>query len=93
MQLSNSLRAALGRAGFELVPGNGPIIALLAGDEKRATHWSDSLFSSGLFVPAIRFPTVKKGQARLRISLSAAHTREDCQTLIDALKKLQAQAS
>jgi len=86
MQLCHSLRAALKRLNFETVDGYGPIIAILAHDEKRATRCAESLLSRGLYVPAIRFPTVKKGEARLRISLSAAHTREDCQQLIDGLK-------
>jgi 8-amino-7-oxononanoate synthase len=89
MQISNSLRAALGRLKLNVVPGNGPIIPILTGAERRATAWSVELLKRGIFVPAIRYPTVKKGQARLRVSLSAAHTREDCQRLIDALKSLR----
>lgn len=88
VQIGNSLRAALARLGFEVVPGHGPIVAVLSGDEKRATKWSEALLAKGIYVPAIRYPTVKKGQARLRISLSAAHTREDCQALLNALRKV-----
>lgn len=88
VQLANSLRSALQNNGFDVVPGNGPIIAVLTGEEKRATQWSETLLAKGIYVPAIRYPTVKKGQARLRISLSSAHRREDCQTLLNELKKL-----
>ncbi|HYG77157.1 MAG TPA: 8-amino-7-oxononanoate synthase [Planctomycetota bacterium] len=88
MQLSNSLRAALKRLEFPIVDSAGPIIPVLTGDEKRATACADALLARGIYVPAIRYPTVKKGEARLRISLSAGHTREDCQRLIDGLKSV-----
>jgi len=88
IQLANSLRSALLNNKFDVVPGSGPVIAVLTGDEKRATQWSNALLAKGIYVPAIRYPTVKKGQARLRISLSSAHRREDCQALLNALKEL-----
>jgi len=83
------LRAELNAAQMQIVPSNGPIVPLLIGDEERATVCSEKLFELGIHVPAIRFPTVKKGAARLRISLSAAHTIDDCRTLVTALASLR----
>ena len=44
------------------------------------------LLEQGYFVPALRYPTVKKGHARFRIGVSAAHTREDCEGLMKVLR-------
>lgn len=54
-----------------------PIIPLIIGDEGRAMETSAALKSKGILIPAIRFPTVPRGQARLRLTVSAAHTPED----------------
>jgi len=50
------------------------IVPLLIGDERDATQEAERIFAAGIWVPAVRFPTVPKGRARLRISVSAAHT-------------------
>jgi 8-amino-7-oxononanoate synthase len=55
----------------------------------RAVSVAEALLARGLWVPAIRPPTVPAGTARLRVSLSAAHTTEQVDQLIDALKELQ----
>lgn len=61
---------------------------LLVGDNQAALHLSSRLWEKGIWVPAIRPPTVPKGTARLRISLSAAHNQSDIAQLIDTLKQL-----
>jgi 8-amino-7-oxononanoate synthase len=90
LQLSRQVRAGLAKAGFEVGGSDGPIIPVLAGAEQRATDWSAKLLAQGLLVPAVRYPTVKKGQARLRISLSAGHTSADCESLLAAISSLDA---
>jgi 8-amino-7-oxononanoate synthase len=91
MKRSELLREKLAAMGFTLVASAGPIIAVIAGDEKRALAWSEILFGKGIYAPAIRFPTVKKGQARLRISLSAEHSESDCVALLAAMSSLKSQ--
>ncbi len=66
----------------------GPIIPVLLGGEERSVEWGRRLWAQGLYVPPVRYPTVKKGQARLRISLSAEHTPEECARLCAALAGL-----
>jgi 8-amino-7-oxononanoate synthase len=61
------------------------ILPLLLGDESLALAMAAELCQRGLFVPAIRYPTVARGQARLRITLSAAHSADDVATLAAAL--------
>ena len=71
-------------------PGHGsPIIPIVLGDEATALDAARQLLDRGLLVPAIRPPTVPVGSSRLRIALSAAHTDEQIDMLIDALRSLE----
>jgi 7-keto-8-aminopelargonate synthetase-like enzyme len=62
------------------------IIPIVVGDEAKAVQMAAALREQGIFVPAVRFPTVALGQARLRLTVSAAHTREDLDQLLAALR-------
>ncbi len=62
-----------------------PIQPILVGDSKLATRWSEALARQGILVGAIRPPTVPEGGARLRITLSAAHTPEQVDALLEVL--------
>jgi glycine C-acetyltransferase len=64
-----------------------PIIPIIIGDEKKAMDISKKLLKKGFFVQAIRYPTVKKSQARLRISLSSEHKSTQIISFIDTLSK------
>lgn len=68
--------------------GETPIIPIIIGDEGQAHKVSQQLFDRGLFVPCIRYPTVKKGEARLRFTLMASHTHEDMDYAVHALKDI-----
>ncbi|MFM8933382.1 MAG: aminotransferase class I/II-fold pyridoxal phosphate-dependent enzyme [Gemmataceae bacterium] len=71
--LSNLLRAKLAEAGFCLLPGTSPIVPVVLGPSRRAVAWSETLAEAGFLVPAIRYPSVPRDGARLRITLSAHH--------------------
>ena len=80
-----------GLAGLELgelMPSDTPIQPLLIGANADALRLSQALLARGLLVPAIRTPTVPAGTARLRITLSAAHSVDDVAQLIEALHAL-----
>jgi 7-keto-8-aminopelargonate synthetase-like enzyme len=64
------------------------IIPIILGDETRAVELAAKLRSNNIFIPAIRYPTVARGQARLRVTLTAAHTAEDVAELLATLKTL-----
>lgn len=85
------LRQGLESSPWQLMPSETPIQPLLIGPSKEAVRISDGLLRQGILVPAIRPPTVPQGTARLRISLSAAHTRQDVEDLVSALHGLEAQ--
>jgi 8-amino-7-oxononanoate synthase len=85
------MRGALTSAGFDLMGSETPIIPILVGEAKKAVAMSRSLLEKGgIYVPAIRPPTVPAGQARLRLTVSAAHERvelEDAAALLVGLGK------
>jgi 8-amino-7-oxononanoate synthase len=68
----------------------GAIIPLIVGDETKAVELASRLRSQNIFIPAIRYPTVARGQARLRVTLTAAHSAKDVAELLAALKTLDA---
>jgi 8-amino-7-oxononanoate synthase len=81
-------RSRLSGGNWMLPDSPTPIQPLVVGANAAAVELADALWRRGLWVPAIRPPTVPKGTARLRITLSAAHTRDDVDALADALAEL-----
>jgi 8-amino-7-oxononanoate synthase len=81
-------RGAAARLGLPLVDSATPIQPLLLGTEHAALAASEALRAAGLWVPAIRPPTVPAGASRLRITFSAAHTDADVDRLLEALAGL-----
>ncbi|MCC8363106.1 8-amino-7-oxononanoate synthase [Lysobacter sp. A6] len=73
------------KRGFELMASHTPIQPLLCGEETHALAFADALEAQGFWVSAIRPPTVPEGKSRLRITISALHTPQDIDALLDAL--------
>ncbi|MCZ6526714.1 MAG: 8-amino-7-oxononanoate synthase [Gammaproteobacteria bacterium] len=71
--------------GLPILPSSTPIQPLMVGSASAAVKLSDKLFQQGFFISAIRPPSVPNNTARLRITLSAAHTEEQIDHLLDAL--------
>ncbi|BCB25413.1 8-amino-7-oxononanoate synthase [Sulfurimicrobium lacus] len=88
-ELVGVLRQGLQLQRWQLMPSETPIQPLLIGSSQDAVRVSESLRQRGILVPAIRPPTVPQGTARLRITLSAAHSVVDVQQLVDALRQLE----
>ncbi|MDN5836507.1 MAG: 8-amino-7-oxononanoate synthase [Nitrosospira sp.] len=87
-QLTARLKDELQSLRWKLLPSTTPIQPLMIGDNDEALEISEALRERGILVPAIRPPTVPSGAARLRISLSASHDREDVARLGAALRTL-----
>jgi 8-amino-7-oxononanoate synthase len=87
-QLSRQLRDGLCATRWQLPNSPTAIQPVLIGDNHEALRVAAALYERGLWVPAIRPPTVPKGTARLRVSLSAAHRAEQVATLVAALQDL-----
>lgn len=80
----------LERYGWKVPRPKAAILPIVLGSEESTLHAARKLQSRGLFVPAIRYPTVPRGEARLRLSLTAEHTEEDCARLVEAILELEA---
>ena len=81
-------RAGLSGLGFDLLPGEHPIIPVMLGDAKLATSMADQLLAEGVYVIGFSFPVVPKGQARIRTQMSAGLTREDLDQALAAFEKV-----
>lgn len=81
-------RVHMRQAGLTLAESRTPIQLLHAGDNQTVMRWSAALLERGLLVPAIRPPTVPADSARLRISLSAAHSEAQVDRLVEALTEV-----
>ena len=78
------LRQHLTEAGFRLGPSRSPILPVIVGDAEAAVRLSDALLARGVLAPAIRWPTVPEGTARLRVTPMATHTTEDMVAALEA---------
>ena len=87
-RLAREVRARLVAAGLTLPPGDSPILPIVLGGEAEAVAAADHLAAAGLYVAAIRPPTVPRGTSRLRVTLSSAHTDEQIDRLTDKLSNL-----
>jgi 8-amino-7-oxononanoate synthase len=85
LALAARLRRGAAQAAVPLLPSVSPIQPVLLGDSARAVLVSEKLFDAGFWVAAIRPPTVPRGTARLRITLSAAHSEQQVDALLEAL--------
>ena len=85
---SDYFRQEMTHLGFELVPGEHPIIPVMLGDARLASDMADRLLEEGIYVIGFSFPVVPRGQARIRVQMSAAHDREHLNQAIAAFAKV-----
>jgi glycine C-acetyltransferase len=81
-------RAALTKAGFTLKEGSHPIVPVMLGDARLASEMAAKLLEEGIYVVGFSFPVVPKGQARIRVQLSAAHSGEQVSRAAAAFEKV-----
>jgi glycine C-acetyltransferase len=78
----------LGRLGFDTGHSETPITPVIIGNEAKTMAFSKALLDAGVYVSGIVFPTVPKGTGRLRVMISAAHTKENLDFAIDAFERV-----
>ncbi|MGH8179094.1 MAG: glycine C-acetyltransferase [Steroidobacter sp.] len=81
-------RERMAAAGFNLVPGEHPIIPIMLGDARIASEFAQRLLDHGVYVIGFSFPVVPHGKARIRTQMSAAHTREHLEQAVNAFVRV-----
>jgi glycine C-acetyltransferase len=82
-------RKEIARLGFNIAPGEHPIVPVMLGDARLAARLADALLEEGVYVIGFSYPVVPEGQARIRVQISAAHTREDLDTALAAFARVK----
>ena len=82
-------RAAMTAAGFQIVPGEHPIVPVMLGDAALASKFADAMLERGVYVIGFSYPVVPQGKARIRTQISAAHTREDLEKAVKAFTEVK----
>jgi glycine C-acetyltransferase len=77
-------RELMSAEGFDLLPGEHPIVPVMFGDAVLAGRIADAMLEHGVYVIAFSYPVVPKGKARIRVQLSAAHSEQDVETCVRA---------
>ncbi|MDY0067348.1 MAG: aminotransferase class I/II-fold pyridoxal phosphate-dependent enzyme, partial [Steroidobacteraceae bacterium] len=77
-------RERMTAAGFDLVPGEHPIIPVMLGDAQLAAQFAEKLLEHGVYVIGFSYPVVPHGKARIRTQMSAAHTRRHLEKAVAA---------
>ena len=80
-------RQAITAAGFEIKPGEHPIVPIMIGDAVKAQQLSQRILELGLYAVGFFFPVVPKGQARIRVQMSAVHDRHHLEKAVEAFAK------
>ena len=76
------------RRGFDLVPGEHPIIPIFLGEAKLAQEMAEKMLDAGIYVIGFSYPVVPRGQARIRTQMSAAHSRADVERAIECFGQI-----
>jgi glycine C-acetyltransferase len=85
---TNFFRTEIARAGFTIKSGSHPIVPIMLGDAKLAQDMAARLLDEGVYAVGFFYPVVPKGQARIRVQISAAHTKEDLEFALEKFIKV-----
>lgn len=82
-------RAGISQVGFDVLPGEHPIVPIMLGDASLAAQVADALLQKGIYVIGFSYPVVPQGKARIRTQISAAHSIEDLDFAIEKFKEVR----
>tara|TARA_R110002050_G_scaffold251241_2_gene389391 strand:- start:8544 stop:9734 length:1191 start_codon:yes stop_codon:yes gene_type:complete len=85
---TNYFRLEIVAAGFNIIPGDHPIVPIMLGDAKLAQEFASKLLLEGIYVIGFFYPVVPQGKARIRVQISAAHDSRDLEKAINAFVKV-----
>ncbi len=86
---SRFFREQIEKLGFNVVPGEHPIVPIMLGDAALASNVSDALLDKGVYVIGFSYPVVPQGKARIRTQISAAHSRKDLEFAIEKFTEVK----
>ena len=82
-------RTAMAKHGFDILPGQHPIVPIMLGDAALAVRMADALLARGIYVIGFSYPVVPKGLARIRAQVSAAHEKDQLQSAVEAFAQVK----
>jgi glycine C-acetyltransferase len=82
-------RNAMTEAGFNIVPGEHPIVPIMLGEASLAARFADAMLQHGVYVIGFSYPVVPQGKARIRTQISAAHTMDELKTAVNAFVEVK----
>ena len=89
MENTQFFREQMTELGFSILPGEHPIVPIMIGDAAKATQMADALLEKGIYVIGFSYPVVPQGKARIRVQISAAHTRADLEFAVQSFKEVR----
>jgi glycine C-acetyltransferase len=88
MENARRFRQGMAQAGFTIKPGIHPIVPIMLGEARLANEMAKALLAEGIYVIGFSFPVVPRGEARIRVQLSAAHEPAHVDRAIEAFRKV-----
>ena len=83
----------MSQSGFQIVPGDHPIVPVMLGDAALAARMAERLLEKGVYVIGFSYPVVPHGKARIRTQVSAAHTREELTFAVEAFRAVKGETN
>ncbi len=84
-------RASMQEQGFDILPGEHPIVPVMIGDAARAARLAELLLAKGIYVVAFSYPVVPRDRARIRVQISAAHSHSDLESAVRKFAEARAE--
>jgi glycine C-acetyltransferase len=88
-QNTRLFRDGMSRSGFQILPGEHPIVPIMLGDAALAGRMADAMLAKGVYVIGFSYPVVPQGKARIRTQISAAHSQEDLEFAMRAFAQVK----
>jgi glycine C-acetyltransferase len=84
-------RSAITQVGFDVVPGEHPIVPIMLGEASLAGRFAEAMLARGVYVIGFSYPVVPHGKARIRTQISAAHSRQDLEFAVEQFRAVKAE--
>jgi glycine C-acetyltransferase len=82
-------REAMTQEGFDIAPGEHPIVPIMLGDAALAAKFAEAMLEQGVYVVGFSYPVVPQGKARIRTQISTAHSREELEMAVEAFRRVK----